>query len=34
MIKTLCDEEYNQGVIAAPLDSTAVFADFAKIMET
>ena len=34
MIKTLCDEEYNQGVIAAPLDSTAVFADFEKIMET
>ena len=34
MIKTLCDEEYNQGIIAAPLDSTAVFADFEKIMET
>jgi 4,5-dihydroxyphthalate decarboxylase len=34
MIKTLCDEEYNQGVIAAPLDSAAVFADFEKIMET
>jgi hypothetical protein len=34
MIKTLCDEEYNQGVIAAPLDSTAVFADFENIMET
>ena len=34
MIKTLCDEEYNQGIIAAPLDSTAVFADFEKIMDT
>jgi len=34
MIKTLCDEEYNQGIIAAPLDSTSVFADFEKLMET
>jgi 4,5-dihydroxyphthalate decarboxylase len=34
MIKTLCDEEYHQGIIAAPLDSTSVFADFAKIMDT
>ena len=34
MIKTLCDEEYKQGIIAAPLDSTAVFADFEKIMDT
>ena len=34
MIKTLCDEEYNQGIIAAPLDSTSVFADFEKIMDT
>ena len=34
MIETLCDEEYNQGIIAAPLDSTSVFADFEKIMET
>jgi 4,5-dihydroxyphthalate decarboxylase len=34
MIKTLCDEEYDQGIIAAPLDSTAVFADFEKLMDT
>jgi len=34
MIKTLCDEEYSQGIIAAPLDSTSVFADFEKIMDT
>jgi 4,5-dihydroxyphthalate decarboxylase len=34
MIKTLCDEEYDQGIIAAPLDSTSVFADFEKIMDT
>jgi 4,5-dihydroxyphthalate decarboxylase len=34
MIKTLCDEEYNQGIIAAPLDSTSVFADFENLMET
>ncbi len=34
MIKTLCDEEYSQGIIAAPLDSASVFADFEKIMET
>jgi 4,5-dihydroxyphthalate decarboxylase len=34
MIKTLCDEEYDQGIIAAPLDSTSVFADFEKIMGT
>jgi 4,5-dihydroxyphthalate decarboxylase len=34
MIKTLCDEEYNQGIIAAPLDSTSVFSDFEKLMET
>jgi len=34
MIKTLCDEEYNQGIIAAPLDSTSVFADFETLIET
>jgi hypothetical protein len=34
MIKTLCDEEYSQGIISAPLDSAAVFADFEKVMET
>jgi 4,5-dihydroxyphthalate decarboxylase len=34
MIKTLCDEEYNQGIITAPLDSASVFADFEKTMET
>jgi len=34
MIKTICDEEFSQGIIAAPLDSNSVFADFEKIMET
>ena len=34
MIKTLCDEEYSQGIIAAPLDSASVFADFEKVMDT
>jgi len=34
MIKKICDEVYSQGIIAAPLDSTSVFADFEKIMET
>ncbi len=34
MIKTFCDEEYEQGIITTPLDSTSVFADFEKIMDT
>jgi len=33
MIQALCDEEYAQGLISKPLDSTTVFAEFEKLME-
>jgi 4,5-dihydroxyphthalate decarboxylase len=33
MIKTMCDEEYAQGLISTPLDATQVFSEFESVME-